>query len=166
MFLRIDAEPSIRSCWLGQCINVQSVRLLNLEIKKTEIALLSTTWPVMWYDVFWVRRRLLGPWPMRGKNSHPWTCFMCCTHEHVGLTRPRPLILIVCSNCIKGDAWIVTFEDVVRYILRMYACSYILAIWSQNIQIFWANSLVSLPFSLPPKSVNTSPSQQFDCCIN
>jgi len=37
MFLRIDAEPSINPVdlsWLGQCINGQSVRLLNLEIKR------------------------------------------------------------------------------------------------------------------------------------
>ena len=48
-------EPSINPVdlsWLGQCIDGRSNRLLNLEIKKIEIALSSATWSVTWHSVF------------------------------------------------------------------------------------------------------------------
>ena len=53
-------EPSIMSCWLGQCTNVQSVRLLNLEIKRIRLLFRYTTWSIHVVWCFW-----MGATPVR-----------------------------------------------------------------------------------------------------
>ena len=79
-------------CWLGLTWSMyygRSVKRLNLEIKRIEIALSSTTWSVTWPSIFGRRPHVLGPWPMTGENSKALDMFL-------STIRPWLLDWIVC----------------------------------------------------------------------
>ena len=81
-------EPSINPVdlsWLGQCIDGRSVKRLNLEIKRIEIALLSTMWSVTWPSIFGEDHICWVPGQWKERTATPGHVFVSDSSVTVGL---------------------------------------------------------------------------------
>ena len=72
-------------CWFDQGITGGPYKRLNLETKRFEIALSSTTWPVTWSSIFGESHIWWGLDQSKERTAKPWTCFVNDSSVTVGL---------------------------------------------------------------------------------
>jgi len=125
--------------WLGQCI-----KRLNLEIKRIEIALSSTTWSVTWPSIFGEGHICWVPDQRKERTATPGHVFVSDSPVTVGLNSVLKLYLKRRLDCDAGNA---------VSCIPLHVCMFVYFgdLKSQNILLFWVNSdLFTDP--LPAKS--------------
>ena len=151
-------EPSINPVdlsWLGQCIDGRFVKRLNLEMKRIEIALSSTTWSVTWHSIFGEGNVGWVPGQWKERTATPGHVFVSDSSVTVGLNSVLKLYLKRRLDCDVGNAVGCTPLHVCMFV-------YFGDLESQNIRLFWVNSDFLLPTRYHQNLLNTS-SSQYEC---
>jgi len=132
--LRLTSDHISFECLVGYLrYSCTRFRLLNLEIKKIEIALSSNTWSVTWHSVFGEGDVCWVPDQWKERTVTPGYVFVSNSSVTVGLDSVFKSYIKRRLDCDDEDAVCCTPPHVCMFV-------YFGDLECQNIQLFWANS--------------------------